>query len=78
MFELLIKKGDLVMFNIRGQFIGNSVVQNDYLDLVKRKVQFTIIGYSLQFRGKTFPVAMAKSLGVLPTVNNPSALEKVW
>lgn len=54
------------MKNREGAFLGHSVVQNQYLDKIKRRFTFHQKGQTLWCKGQAFPVAMARELNTFP------------
>ena len=56
-----------------------SIVQQEYVSLVKMREIFEVRGQSLICRGRIYPIAMAKSIRVKPRrTANFEELEKAW
>jgi len=56
----------------------HSVIQKEFIEKVRQGVRFVISGHSLRHGSTTYPVAMAKAVGLKPKVDDYIALEKVW
>ena len=53
-------------------------IQEEYKNLVQQGAVFQVKGHSLIYQGRTYPVAMAKHIGVRPKTDDWEQLNRVW